>query len=60
MSVGLIISGFPGIGKTCFCKYYQSSILVKKVAPYYPSNRGLVISDSDSSTFNKDKFPINY
>lgn len=39
----LIISGFPGIGKSALF-----------------NRGGLVVSDSDSSTFPKDEFPNNY
>lgn len=40
----LIISGFPGIGKTTLFEKYGAG----------------VVSDSDSSKFPKDDFPANY
>ena len=41
----MIISAFPGTGKTYFYKKYRKK---------------LKVSDSDSSKFSKDKFPENY
>lgn len=41
----IIISAFPGTGKTYLTSH---------------NDTGLVISDSDSSKFSKDKFPANY
>lgn len=39
----IIISGFPGVGKSTLVEHSQYTIL-----------------DSDSSTFNKNNFPLNY
>lgn len=46
----MIISGFPGIGKTYL---FNTSI-------NNPMSLNLKISDSDSSKFDKDNFPNNY
>jgi adenylate kinase family enzyme len=41
-----VICGFPGVGKTTLFKKLKA--------------QGILISDSDSSQFNKDQFPQNY
>jgi len=46
----IILSAFPGTGKTYFCK---------NVAQNFPG-QNLVVKDSDSSTFDKSDFPANY
>jgi hypothetical protein len=46
----MIICGFPGVGKSYIFQNKDSIELLN----------GLVIADSDSSTFSKDHFPQNY
>lgn len=46
----VIISAFPGTGKTYFCAHTKE--LFKE--------RRLKVMDSDSSTFDKSEFPANY
>lgn len=41
-----IVAGFPGVGKTTFATQ--------------AADRGILVSDSDSSKFSKDGFPQNY
>lgn len=41
--LGIVVSGFPGVGKSHFAK-----------------TSSLRVSDSDSSEFDKDGFPVNY
>lgn len=45
---GIVISGFPGIGKTTAVSYWIDDY------------NGMHIEDSDSSQFPKDEFPDNY
>ena len=46
----MIISGFPGVGKSTFCQMLQARQGTKRTT----------VHDSDSSTFDKTAFPANY
>lgn len=68
--MSLVISAFPGCGKSTICKNAEQYGLINADV-HYDDQEGVVISlphsdtlvpvfDSDSSIFPKDKFPQNY